>query len=130
MAATDTGQTRVVPLQNVAYDMSQQINYLLTVKSPPKTELKKPQRLYAHVAESLCFNVFFFFTREDKGVYSRGRYWHSIFSRHQQVIPGHKCAATVGVSDGSGMARGERGGGGRKVVGWLYNFNPFTDRTP
>lgn len=59
MAATDTGQTSVVPLQNVAYDMSQQINYLLTVKSPPKTELKEPQRLYAHVAEPLCVNVIF-----------------------------------------------------------------------
>lgn len=73
MAATDTGQTRVVPLQNVAYDMSQQINYLLTVKSPPKTELKKPQRLYAHVAESLCFNVILFFLPEKiKGSIAEG----------------------------------------------------------
>lgn len=44
MAATDTGQTRVVPLQNVAYGMSQRINYLLTIKSPPKTELGEVHR--------------------------------------------------------------------------------------
>lgn len=48
-----------------------------------------------------------------KWVYSGGRDWHSIFSRHQQVIPGHKCAATVGETDGwirHGERRGERRG--------------------
>lgn len=43
MAATDTGQTRVVPLQNVAYDISQRINYLLNLHQ--KTEPKKPHGL-------------------------------------------------------------------------------------
>lgn len=44
MAAAYTGQTRVVPLQNVAYDMSQRINYVLTVKCPQSQESTRVRR--------------------------------------------------------------------------------------
>lgn len=79
------------------------------------------------MAESVCFNVIVLPENKKESI---RRYWHSIFSRHQQVIPGHKCAATVGETDGW-IRHGERieGGGGRKLVGWQYNFNPFADRT-
>ncbi|KAK1885724.1 tRNA (guanine(26)-N(2))-dimethyltransferase, partial [Dissostichus eleginoides] len=48
------------------------------------------------------------------GVYSGGAaILYSIFSRHQQVIPGHKCAATVGETDGW-IRHGERGEEGER----------------
>lgn len=45
--------------------------------------------------------------------YSTGRVGQTILSRHQQVIPGHKCAATVGETD-EWIRHGEMGGGGRR----------------
>lgn len=53
MAAVYMGQTRVVPLQNVAYDMSPRINYLLTVKCPqtPESTLSRPNPLL----ETVCW---------------------------------------------------------------------------
>lgn len=72
--------------------------------------LKKPHKATITWAElrceSLSVNVIFLPERR-VGSYSGGRYWHSIFSRHQQVIPGHKRAATVGETDGW-IRHGER----------------------
>lgn len=76
----------------------------------------------AHLAEvrceSLCVHVFylFFFLQEGRRGSKEGRSRHSIFSRHQQVIPGHERAATVGETDGW-IRHGESRGGERKVQG-------------
>lgn len=90
------------PLQNVAYGISQRINALLHLHQKADSGTT---RGYLH-SEELRFLRYFL--KEKRGVYSGGRSWHSIFSRHQQVIPGHKCAATVGETDGW-IRHGERG---------------------
>lgn len=98
MAATGSGHALWVPpsLQNVAY-----ANKLL-IQSPNNGIIGKP----------LSRVVFIYFS---SGVYSGGAaILYSIFSRHQQVIPGHKYAATVDETDGW-IRHGERGEeGGRE----------------
>lgn len=130
MEATATGQTRVVPLQNVAYDMSQRINHVLTVEFPPKRD-SGIRTCYALTRTNHSVLTLSCSHRGQKGVYrSGGGHRCPIFSRHQQVIPGHKCAATVGETDGW-IRHGESGEERkRKVGGWMNNLNPFTDNRP
>lgn len=131
MEATATGQTRVVPLQNVAYNMSQRINYVLTVKFPPKED-SGIRTCYALTwTNHSVFTLSCCSHRGQKGsiVAEGDTDAPSLADINRSSRDTNALQLWARQTDGSGMARAGRRGK-RKVGGWMNNLNPFTDKRP